>query len=111
MSEPAKTLLVVEDNAVAGEGLAVVLRRAGYEVTTATNGRKALDLLVSGPAPDLVLLDMLMPVLDGWHFLEHLRRQSAAPSVIITTGTILTKEWAAAKGCVGFLRKPFEEVP
>ena len=64
-----RTLLVVDDNDVAREGLAGVLRRAGYRVLPAANGEEALQLLRAGPPPDLILLDMLMPFLDGWHFL------------------------------------------
>jgi carbon storage regulator CsrA len=59
------TLLVVEDDDVAREALAAVLRRAGYRVLPAANGEEALAALRADPAPDLILLDMLMPVLDG----------------------------------------------
>ena len=90
--------------------LAAVLRNAGYGVVTASDGMEALVQLRSGPAPDLVLLDMLMPVLDGWRLLERIKETPAgAIPVIITTGTILTKEWAAMKGCAGFIKKPVEE--
>ena len=64
----------------------------------------------AGPPPGLVLLDMLMPVLDGWHFLERLRRQGPRPlpPIVIATGTNLTREWAEDHGCKGFVRKPIE---
>ena len=90
-----KTVLIVEDNAIAWEGMAVVLFRHGYHALTAGHGREALELLASGPTPDLILLDRLMPVLDGWKLLDRLKagRYSAIP-VVITTGTILTPEWA-----------------
>jgi len=103
-------VLVVEDNEVAREGLAVVLQRAGYEVALAANGREALDLLRSGPQPQLILLDMLMPVLDGWHFLERLKREvpPQAVPVIILTSVNLSLEWALDHGCQGFVRKPIE---
>jgi CheY-like chemotaxis protein len=68
MSDPAlagKTVLVVEDNAIAREGLATVLRRQGCMAVPVRNGREAPDYLAAGPAPGLILLDMLMPVLDG----------------------------------------------
>jgi CheY-like chemotaxis protein len=101
------TLLVVEDNDVAREGLAVILRRAGYRVLPAANGEEALAVLRAGPTPDLILLDMFMPVLDGWHFLERLRQQATQPPVVVTTAaSILSREWAAAHGCAGLLRKP-----
>ena len=105
-----RLILVVEDNDVAREGLAVVLRREGYGVLTAANGEEALSHLRAGPRPDLILLDMLMPVLDGWHFLERLKREGPESPVpiIITTSTILSPEWALANGCQGFLHKPIE---
>jgi two-component system, chemotaxis family, chemotaxis protein CheY len=104
-----KRLLVVEDNPITREGLAAALGRAGYAVVTAANGRQALDALRAGARPDLILLDMLVPVLDGCAFLAELRHVAPAPPVVVTTGTILTREWAAANGCAGFLRKPVEE--
>jgi CheY-like chemotaxis protein len=107
-TQPAKTLLVVEDNDVAREGAAAVLRKAGYRVALAANGRDGLDYLRSHPVPDLVILDMLMPVLDGWQVLGRLNREGPAVPVLVATGTILTREWAESHGCCGFLRKPFE---
>jgi CheY-like chemotaxis protein len=106
-----KTILVVEDNAVMLAGLAVVLRRHGYEVLTAENGQQAIDLMRRGDKPDLILLDMLMPVLDGWHFLEQLRQVllDTTTPVVVATGTNLTQEWAETHGCSGFIRKPFDE--
>jgi CheY-like chemotaxis protein len=103
-------LLVVEDNAVAREGLAAVLRQGGYEVLTARDGQEALDRLRAGLVPDLILLDMLMDGVDGWRFLAALQHWPQRPSVpiIITTGTILTREWAEQNGCQGFLNKPIE---
>ena len=86
------------------------LRGEGYEVTAAADGQEALELLASGPAFDLILLDMLMPVLDGWHFLEALRRLVPPRSIpiLIATGSNLTRQWAEGHGCAGFLRKPIE---
>jgi CheY-like chemotaxis protein len=106
---PRPTLLVVEDNEAAREGLAFVLRRAGFNVLTAADGRRALQLLWSEPPPEVILLDMLLPVLDGWHFLERLRRGGPHPPIIVTTATFLSREWAKDHGCAGFLRKPVDE--
>ncbi len=97
----SRLILVVEDNDLALEALTTILVPEGYRVVLATNGEEALDHLLGGLRPDLILLDMLMPVLDGWHFLERL-------PIVITTATNLTREWAEAHGCQGFLRKPIE---
>jgi CheY-like chemotaxis protein len=111
--ETGQTLLVVEDNEVAREGLAAVLRRHGYAVALAANGLEALDYVGGNPAPDLILLDMLMPVLDGWRFLERLQQTGrlGATPIVVTTGTVLTREWARDHGCAGFLKKPIEVDP
>jgi CheY-like chemotaxis protein len=104
-----RTLLVVENNDAAREWAALFLRREGYTVATAANGREALDAVHSRPPPDLILLDMHMPVLDGWHLLEQLRQEGSHVPVLVTTSTILTREWAEAHACRGFLHKPFGE--
>src|SRR4051794_38420159 len=109
-SQDAPRILAVEDNAITREGLATVLRQAGYNVVTASDGQEALDCLREGLAPDLVLLDMLMDGVDGWRFLDAVREspQTLAGPIIVMTGSILTREWAQQNGCQGFLRKPFE---
>lgn len=103
MSSRHAMILVVEDNDICREEFTDILSRAGYEVIALCHGQEALDYLESNSTPDLILLDMLMPVLDGWHFLKRL--QTTVP-VIIITGTVLTREWATSHGCVGCLRKP-----
>jgi CheY-like chemotaxis protein len=99
-------ILLVEDNDTCRTQLNDILGREGYEVVQLHHGQEALDYLETNSAPALILLDMLMPVLDGWHFLK--RFQMPVP-VIIITGTVLTREWASSHGCAGFLRKPIEE--
>jgi CheY-like chemotaxis protein len=110
---PHKTLLVVEDNDASREGLAFVLRQEGFHVIPTANGQEAITHLRGGLRPDLILLDMLMPVCDGWQFLKWLQRAGPRPPapVLIMTGTILTREWAEANGCQGFLHKPVEAGP
>jgi len=109
-SHSPPTILVVEDNAIAREGLVTVLGREGYHVAPLTNGKQALNYLRRGKRPDLILLDMLLPELDGWKFLDELEQWSKPLNepIIIMTGTILTPEWAAQRGCAGFLKKPIE---
>src|SRR5688572_17564710 len=101
-----KTLLVVEDDDDTRESLAALLRAEGYAVVTAEHGQAALDYLGSHPAPGLILLAMLMPVLDGWQFLERRARlpRLAAVPVVITTGTVLNRQWALGHGCAGLVR-------
>jgi CheY-like chemotaxis protein len=96
----------VEDNEVEREGLAAILRREGYAVALAAEGRQALDLLRQSPPPDLILLDMLMPVMDGWAFLEELRRLGPPAPVVVMSPAALTREWARDHGCAGIVHKP-----
>jgi CheY-like chemotaxis protein len=109
-SPRAEVLLIVEDDHVQRELLSMLLGREGYRTVEAANGQEGLDFLQSGLKPDLILLDMLMPVLDGWHFLGRLHDMPAAAGlpVVVSTATILTREWAESHGCAGFLRKPIQ---
>src|SRR5438874_6129842 len=100
----AQTVMVVEDNASARDSLSAILRKHGYHVLAVENGLQALDRLNTGPLVDVILLDMLMPVVDGWDILERLRSgPGGAPPIVVTTGAGLSAEWAAAQGCAGFV--------
>jgi two-component system, chemotaxis family, chemotaxis protein CheY len=78
-------ILVVEDDQEIRDFLALVLEGEGYAVRTAPNGAVALDLLRQ-QAADLILLDMRMPVMDGWAFVPAYRDQPGphAPIVVLT---------------------------
>ena len=83
-----KTVLIAEDNDVTRQGLAVLLCEAGYSVEMSANGRATLESLRAGFRPDLILLDMMMPEMDGWEFMhERLADESLAniPVVVITS--------------------------
>ena len=64
-------VLLVEDDPCIREALSDVLLDEGYHVTTAQHGRAALDLLQAGCRPQVILLDLMMPVMDGLHFMQH----------------------------------------
>jgi CheY-like chemotaxis protein len=74
--EPESTVLVVDDNAEVCELFSDILGMLGHRVTCARNGQDALDYLNAHPAPALILLDLNMPVMNGWEFR---RRQRADP--------------------------------
>jgi CheY-like chemotaxis protein len=110
-------VLVVEDDA----GLRLFTREwledAGYEARAAENGAEALEALAWGP--DLILLDLAMPVMDGWQFLDHLQRdradrdrlagdgRSVSPPVIVLTGTF-RRNAEIPRGAAAMLEKPFD---
>jgi CheY-like chemotaxis protein len=104
-------ILIVEDDADVREDLADLLRHKGYEVTTAANGRDAHDG-IQGLAgrPDLILLDLMMPVMDGWQF-RALQLQDPALAtipVVILSGAGDVRREAAALGAAGYVKKPFK---
>ena len=68
------TILVVEDNDDIREMMAVTLELEGHEVHMAANGRQALVRLENGLRPTLILLDLMMPVMNGWEFRSALQR-------------------------------------
>lgn len=78
-----KTILVSDDNPQINEILQKYLKSEGYAVVTAQDGQQALDLFFSH-APDLVLLDVMMPKLDGFSVCQQIRRVSDVPILMIT---------------------------
>jgi len=104
-------ILVVDDEPDLGAVLATRLRRAGYEVSVASDGLEALELIGRAP-PDLVLLDLRMPRLDGLETLRRLRHDGATARlpVIVMTANAEPADRARALegGAAACLAKPFE---
>jgi CheY-like chemotaxis protein len=101
-------ILVVDDDPTILATVADALDLEGYPVVTATNGAEALEKLNGEARPNLVLLDMRMPVLDGWGFMGAVRERGLAPSVIVMTAAADARRWARDIGAHGVLAKPFE---
>ena len=78
-----QTILIVDDERKLVQGLAAYFRQAGYETLSAYDGRTALDL-ARREQPDLVILDWMMPELDGLEVCRQLRRDSAVPIMMLT---------------------------
>ena len=102
-----KTVLVVEDDDDIRALVRETLEDQGYEVETATNGRVALDKVRRCP-PDAIVLDIMMPVMDGWEFLTARRTFSAewrCPVLVMSA----VGGWSMARelGAADFLAKPF----
>ncbi len=103
-------ILVVDDDLATREALVLVLGAEGYRVTTAADGLTALDQLRHGDLPDLIILDLMMPVMDGWHFREEQLddpRLADIP-VIICSAAGRVRERAAALHAAAYLEKPIE---
>ena len=101
-------VLVVDDDATIREVVDAFLSEEGYEVVTAPDGAAALARVRERP-PGLILLDMRMPVMDGWAFARAYRRAPGphAPIVVLTAAREAA-ERAAAIGADGVLGKPFD---
>lgn len=106
-----RTLLVVDDDPAIRLILVQNLKLEGYEVKEAIDGGEALDLIAAEP-PDLIILDVMLPVLDGFEVLERLRSKPATAElpVIMLTALSSTEEiWAGwNKGVDYYMTKPFD---
>ncbi len=105
----AESVLVVDDEEVIRESLTFVLKKEGYTVTDAENGKAALGL-VKENAFDLVITDIEMPEMKGIELLEHIARVSPETIVMIVTayGSIETAIAALRKGAVDYILKPVD---
>src|SRR2546430_17244280 len=101
------TILVVDDAQVVSEIIADLLAEEGYSVVQAGNGREALEALFAGLRPDIILLDLIMPVMDGWQFLGE-RSKNPALRAIPVLVISATAEVAEIPGTGGFIRKPMK---
>jgi two-component system OmpR family response regulator len=102
------TVLIVDDNPDILALLRASLRMAGFDSTEALNGQIALRR-IEEERPDLILLDLMMPVLDGWGVLEELRDRHDRPPVIVVTAAESPElmERAGRFGVSGYVTKPF----
>jgi CheY-like chemotaxis protein len=103
-------ILVVEDDDTVREALAMVLEHEGYRVGVAADGAEALALLRGGLSPCLILLDLMMPVMDGWQFRrEQLNDPRLAPiPVVVVSAHTRAAEFAAAPGIADVIAKPID---
>ena len=84
MPDPENRILVIEDDPLQAESLAFILRQEGYAVECAANGQDGLGLARTRPTPDLVLLDVALPDLNGVEVARRLRTSLACPIVMLT---------------------------
>ncbi|CAM2005303.1 response regulator [Acanthopleuribacter pedis] len=106
-----KTILVVDDAPDNIQLLSAVLSRA-YKVKAATHGEKALKIANKIPPPDMIVLDVVMPGMDGFQVCEALKQSETTRGipVVFLSGTVteVEREKAAALGAVAFLGKPID---
>lgn len=102
----ARVLVVDDDRGIRGF-IEMMLRAEGYDVTTATNGQEGLSR-VAEQRPDVVLLDLSMPVMTGWEFHQRLRERAPGVPVVYMTAGYSARVEAEQHGADGYLSKPFE---
>ena len=104
----AVSVLIVEDDRNIAELLQMYLEKEGYAVTTASDGGQGLTKFRS-IQPDLVLLDVMMPVMDGWAVCRAIRAESDTPVIMLTAKGELDDKVAGLKsGADDYVTKPFE---
>jgi DNA-binding response OmpR family regulator len=103
--EPKKRILVVDDERAILKILSIKLRISGFDVVTAPGGSEALDLIKT-ESPDIILLDIIMPGIDGFEVLQSLRTVSKLP-VIVFSARPENAAKALELGANDFLAKPF----
>jgi CheY-like chemotaxis protein len=107
LAQPArKVVFVVEDEPTLLEVICFVLESEGFSVETAKNGKDALERLRTGLRPSIVLLDLMMPVMNGWEFLAEVAKIPSLeppPIVVLTAG-----DQVEIPGAAGVLPKPYD---
>jgi len=102
-------VLVVDDDPDILEALSEILEAEGFEIRRARNGKEALERLEPDP-PQLILLDLMMPVMDGWEFAQRMRQRPSVahiPIIVLSADRNVGSK-ASDIGAVGHLAKPFE---
>ena len=102
-------ILIAEDHRDSRDALRELLEAFGYEVQVAENGRVAVDLAAAWP-PDLILMDIMMPILDGLGATEMIRAEERTQDTPIIAVTAMEggQERAFAAGCTDYVRKPID---
>ena len=105
---PTQRVLVIEDDAKTAELVRMYLERDGFDVLLAENGEDGLRQALGAPPPDLVVLDGLLPVLDGLEVLRRLRERSRVPVILLTARTTESDRLAGLDGGADdYVPKPF----
>ena len=101
-------ILIVEDDADLREMMAQLLLLEGFTAQAVSNGREALDYLRRSDAPQVILLDLMMPVMDGWEFRREVQRNPKVANVPVIVLSALDQNRAGYIGEVAFLKKPLD---
>jgi len=104
---PAKRILVVDDEPLITESLKYSLEQEGFQVSVAHNGHQALET-ARASRPDLIVLDIMLPGMDGWETCRRLRQESTVPIIMLTArGQEIDRVLGLEMGADDYLAKPF----
>ncbi len=104
---PERPILIIDDDPAIRATVAEILESEGYSVATAINGADGLQSL-DRVDPALVLLDMRMPILDGWGFARALRSRGVQVPILVMTAAQDARRWAHEINAEGYVAKPFD---
>ena len=102
------TILVVEDNDDVREMMSVTLELEGHDVVTAANGQQALDKLHRGTEPCMILLDLMMPVMNGWQFQEEVAKDPKLADIPVVVVSAMPGERCRRLPAAAFIPKPID---
>jgi CheY-like chemotaxis protein len=101
-------VLIVEDDEDLREMMAQLLTLEGFQTATVANGREALEYLHEASTPDVILLDLMMPVMDGWEFRRQQQADPALAPVPVIVLSALDQARASNLEATAFLKKPLD---
>lgn len=105
--KPCKTVLIIEDDEDIRDTLAEMIRLERFEVRTAANGKEGLEILGAIERPCLILLDLMMPILNGWEFRELQIENAVLASIPVVVVSAATEGMENLKA-EGYIKKPVE---
>jgi CheY-like chemotaxis protein len=105
-----KKVLIVEDEFDIASTMELVLEMENHEVRLCSNGQEALSILASEALPDLIISDLMMPVMDGYELTKEIRSHKRYDSIplILSSAAPLNMSKVDQKSYQGFIRKPFD---
>jgi len=104
----SKNIMVIDDDKNICEVIKLYLQKEGFKVTIANDGQAGIDA-IAREIPDLVVLDIMMPLVDGWEVLKHIRKTNTVPVIMLTAkGETFDKVLGLELGADDYIVKPFD---
>jgi two-component system chemotaxis response regulator CheY len=100
-------ILIIEDDPNIREVMIMALQFEGFEVYSASNGKEGLEALESGPRPNLILLDLMMPVMSGWEFIDNFKQLENFKNIPVVIVSAFFEK-AKTVECTAFVPKPVD---